>query len=297
MKKILKIAGGILGLIIVGILGVIILGRSRLYKSFDVQIPAISIPTDEAARARGEHIASAIAHCGYCHGPDLAGTIFANNPGTEGVIVAPNLTPGEGGIGSDYSTEDWVAAIRHGINLEGRSVMVMPSLFFNHLNEEDLGSLIAYLQSLEPVDNLLPETKPGPMVYALIGAGPFLEGLSAHQIDHDAPFPDPIPAGATIEYGAYVIEISQCRACHGETLAGGQVSPSSPFGPNLTPGGELGGWTLEDFTNVLRTGVHPSGRAIDTYMPWEFFRTMSDLEIEAIWSYLESLEALPTTAP
>lgn len=297
MKKLIKIIVGTFGLIIAGILVIVVIGQSRLYKSFDVPIAAINIPSDEASIARGEHLVTAIAHCGYCHGPDLGGTIFADKPGTEGVIVAPNLTSGEGGIGNEYSSDDWVAAIRHGINLEGRSVMIMPSLFFAHLSDTDLGAMIAYLQSIEPVDNVLPETKPGPMIFALIGAGPFLEGLSAYQVDHEAAFPSAIPEGATSEYGAYLVEIGQCRACHGTQLAGGQVSRSAPFGHNLTPGGELAGWTLEDFTKVLRTGIHPTGREIDPYMPWEFFRNMSDLEIEALWIYLQSLEALPTMQP
>lgn len=219
------------------------------------------------------------------------------NSGAEGIVVAPNLTSGEGGRGASFSTDDWVRAIRHGVHSDGRSVLIMPSLFFDVLSEDDLASIIAYLQTIPPVDNVLPETKPGPMMIALIGAGPFTEGMSALHIDHEAPFPAAPAEAATVEYGAYLIEIGQCRACHGWELAGGQSNPGAPLGPNLTPGGEPGFWTNEQFVNVIRTGIHPSGRELVSHMPWKYFRNMTDTELMAIRAYLMSLPKLETVIP
>ena len=85
--------------------------------------------------ARGEHLVTAVAHCGYCHGPQLAGDIVVNNPRTQGVIVAPNLTAGEGGLGRSYTTEDWIRALRHGVATGGRSVLIMPSIFFSEMSK------------------------------------------------------------------------------------------------------------------------------------------------------------------
>jgi hypothetical protein len=54
------------------------------------------------------------------------------------------------------------------------------------------------------------------------------------------------------------------------------------------------GWTEEDFFILVRTGVHPSGRTIDSAMPWQSFRNMTDTELRAIWAYLQGLPALST---
>ena len=297
MKKILKLIGGLVGLIVILVAVILGIGYSRFNKTYNIDVSGVTIPTDDASIARGEHIVQAIAHCGYCHGTDLSGDYIINNPGKEGIVVAPNLTPGKGGIGASYSDEDWVRALYHGVNQQGRSVLIMPSLFFHVMSEKDITSIIAYMKTIPPVVNVLPETKPGPMVYLLIGAGPFAEEMSARVIDHDAPFAPPSAEGETSEYGEYLVTIGQCRACHGDELAGGQVNPSAPIGPNLTPGGEMGFWEEETFFSVIRTGTHPSGRELDSFMPWKFFSNMTNSELRAIRSYLLSLPKLENAMP
>jgi mono/diheme cytochrome c family protein len=300
MKRILKligkIVGGLVGLIVLAIVTVIAIGYFRFNKTYNIDVSGIEIPTDEVSITRGEHLVQSVAHCGYCHGTDFSGDVMINS-GPEGVVVAPNLTSGQGGIGAYYSDEDWVLALYHGVNREDRSVIVMPSLFFNVMSEDDLTSIIAYMKTIPSVDNVLPETKPGPMLYALIGAGPFVDEMSGRVIDHDAPFAVAPVEGETPEYGAYLATIGQCRACHGDELAGGQVSPSAPIGPNLTSGGEMGFWDEDTFFSVIRTGTHPSGRELDSYMPWEFFSNMTDSELRAIRAYLLSLPKLENVMP
>ena len=301
MKRILKligkIVGGLVGLIVILVAVILGVGCSRFNKTYNIPVSGIEIPTDEASIARGEHLVQAVAHCGYCHGTDFSGEYIINNPGAEGIVVAPNLTSGEGGIGSTYTDDDWVRALYHGVNDEGRSVIVMPSLFFHVMSEEDLTSIIAYMKTIPPVDNALPETKPGPMLYALIGAGPLAEEMSGRVIDHNTPFGTAPAEGETSEYGEYLVTIGQCRACHGDELAGGQVSPSAPIGPNLTPGGEMGFWEEDTFFSVIRTGTHPSGRELDSFMPWKFFSNMTDSELRAIRAYLLSLPKLENVMP
>jgi len=300
MKRILKligkIVGGFVGLVIILVAVILTIGYSRFNKTYDIDVNGIEISTDEVSIARGEHLVQAVAHCGYCHGTDLSGDIMVNSGG-EGVIVTPNLTSGKGGISASYSDEDWVRAVYHGVNQQGRSVIIMPSLFFHVMSEEDLTSIIAYMKAIPSVDNVLPETKPGPLFYALIGAGPLAEEMSGRVIDHDAPFGTAPAEGGTPEYGEYLVTIGQCRACHGAELAGGQVNRSAPIGPNLTPGGEMGFWEEETFFSVIRTGMHPSGRELDPYMPWQFFANMTDSELRAIRAYLLLLPKLENVMP
>ena len=301
MKRILKligkIVGGLVGLIVIAIVTVMGIGYFRFHKTYKIDVSGIIIPTDDASIARGEHLVQAVAHCGYCHGTDFSGDYIINNPGKEGIVVAPNLTPGEGGLNASFTDEDWVRALYHGVNDEGRSVIIMPSLFFHVMSEEDITSVIAYMKTVPPVDNVLPETKPGPLFYILIGAGPLANEMSARVIDHEAPF-TPAPAeGETPEYGEYLVTIGQCRACHGADLAGGQVNKSAPVGPNLTPGGEVGVWSDEGFIETLQTGTTPHGHQLDTFMPWKFFRNMTDSELRAIRAYLLSQPKLENVMP
>ena len=105
MKKVLKLIGGLVGLIVVLVTVILVIGYSRFNKTYDIDVSGIEIPTDEISIARGEHLVQAVAHCGYCHGTDFSGDIMINNPGKEGIVVAPNLTSGEGGIGASFTDE------------------------------------------------------------------------------------------------------------------------------------------------------------------------------------------------
>lgn len=301
MRNVLKwigvVLGSLIGLVVIAVVVILLSGRSRFNQTYDIPVPALDMPTDETAVARGEHLVKAVAHCGYCHGENLEGDYLENDPSTIGVIVAPNLTSGEGGIGAAYTTEDWVRTLRHGLTPEGRSVFVMPSVMFNRLSQDDLAATIAYLQSVPAVDNVLPETEPGPMAFALLAAGPLQSAQSAPRIDHEAPFVNAPPEGETAEYGEYLARIAQCSGCHGPELAGGQACQDCPIGPNLTPGGELQGWAQDDFVTALRTGMHPTGRQLSEFMPWPYFQHMTDTELAALWAYLQSQPARETVLP
>lgn len=301
MQKWLKwigiILGGLIALVVIAAVVVVSNGRSRFNQTYDITIPALDIPTDEAAIARGDHLVNAVAHCAYCHGEGLQGDYLENDPSTIGVIVAPNLTAGEGGLGAAYTSQDWARTLRHGIIPEGRSVFIMPSFLFNRMSQDDLAATIAYLQSVPPVDNVLPETELGTMAYVLLGAGPLRSAQSAPRIDHDAPFVDAPSEGETAEYGQYLAQIAQCSGCHGAELAGGQACQDCPIGPNLTPGGELQGWTQADFVTALRSGTIPTGRQLSEFMPWRYFQNMTDTELAALWAYLQSQPARETVFP
>jgi hypothetical protein len=103
------------------------------------------------------------------------------------------------------------------------------------------------------------------------------------------PFPEMPEVGANLAYGEYLSGF--CTGCHGAEMAGGPpVQPDSPPAPNLTPGGELQGWTEADFFTLMHTGQTPSGRQLDPQiMPWEPFGKLADDELRGLWMYLQSL--------
>jgi hypothetical protein len=59
--------------------------------------------------------------------------------------------------------------------------------------------------------------------------------------------------------------------------------------PNITPGGEPGLWTEEQFFSTMHTGVTPSGHELNQeFMPWQEVGRSSDDELKAIWLFLQS---------
>jgi mono/diheme cytochrome c family protein len=295
--KVLKwigiVLGGLIVIVAVAFLVLFVIGGAKFDRIYAVAMNPAVIPEGEEAVASGQHIAITRG-CADCHGPNLGGTVFINEPSLA-VLPAPNLTPGVGGVGDTYTDEDWVRAIRHGIGAGGRGLLIMPSQYYTHLSDDDLGALIAYLKQLEPVDNDLPPRQIGTMGRILLATNqlpPPAPGLIAPNMDRTAP-----PAGETAEYGEYLVLSTGCQDCHGQDLAGAVPpgsDPGTPLSPSLTPAGDLAGWTQEGFVEAMRTGVTPEGESLNgEEMPWPAFAQFTDTELGAIWAYLESL---PPTA-
>ena len=108
---------------------------------------------------------------------------------------------------------------------------------------------------------------------------------------------------AALARGAHLVNaVAHCAYCHGDRLQGDYLENDSAtigvvVAPNLTQGGELQGWTKEDFINALRTGTHPSGRQLSEFMPWRYFRNMTDIELGALWAFLNEQPARATVSP
>ena len=228
--------GGLLGVVVIAAVVLYVLGGSRLNKTHDIQVEAVAVPTDEEAIARGRHFAEAVTVCQGCHGDNLEGDLLFGVTGIASVY-ASNLTSGQGGIGVTYSDTDYVRAIRHGVNPEGRGLMIMHSDIFHNISEEDLGAIIAYIKSVPPVDNEIPGSSVAPLGRILVALGLFddeaLPLIPAEVIDHDAPFTRMPAQGATPEYGQYLMSITLCNMCHGSDLKGGRSSDPELLGPNI----------------------------------------------------------------
>ena len=115
----------------------------------------------EAGRAeewnRGAYLARHLSHCGECHSPrgllgavDPARELAGNPQGPDGGKV-PNLTPGEGGLGS-WSESDIVWALRDGLTPEGDylsdSMGEVIEHGTSHLTAEDLAAISIFIKSL-----------------------------------------------------------------------------------------------------------------------------------------------------
>src|SRR6266542_2157578 len=81
-------------------------------------------------------------------------------------------------------------------------------------------------------------------------------------IDHDGPRSVAPTPGVTVEYGKYLA--LTCTLCHGENLNGQTIREGGQeyVALNLTPGGEVGFWSEEQFIATMRTGVTPGGHPL-----------------------------------
>ncbi|MGD9511190.1 MAG: c-type cytochrome [Geminicoccaceae bacterium] len=138
----------------------------------------------EDAATRGAYLAR-IMDCGGCHTPgaftgkpnadmELAGADVGFAVPGLGVFYPPNLTPDpETGLG-EWSEAEIVAAIRTGARPDGRELVVMPWRSYAALSDEDANALAAYLKSMAPVANAVPqpsgadEKAPGPYLAVMM---------------------------------------------------------------------------------------------------------------------------------
>lgn len=284
MKRILKGVGLLLGVLV----GLVVVAAGVLYvrtgmklnKTYEVTPAVTSVRADSVRLARGNHLAQ-ILFCNECHGEGLAGNVMVDAPPFR--MIAPNLTAGKGGIGRTFTDADWDRALRHGVGPDGKVNIVMPAPMFHHLSDADAEALIAYLKTMEPVDNELAPTEIRFLGRVLFN---FMLDVEQYAVAAHTPVTHPTP-GPTRDYGQYLTSIA-CTECHGEDLRGGpSFAPEGPPVPDLTA---AGAWTFDLFKTALRDGVRPSGQAIDPeWMPVEAFQHMTDDEMQAIHQYLQTL--------
>lgn len=116
--------------------------------------------------ARGAYLGQ-IMDCAGCHMPRgmdgapilearlSGGTVGFEIPGL-GTFWPSNLTPAASGLGG-WSAGEIATAISAGVRPDGRMLApAMPWPNYAAMTDEDLGALVAWLQSLPPVESVVP---------------------------------------------------------------------------------------------------------------------------------------------
>lgn len=294
MKKLIKwLLFAILFLIGIALIGSIYFTwrfEQSTKSKFEIDPAMVTIPQDSASIERGMLFS---VGCRSCHGVDLAGSYFFDDP-TIGRLASANLTRAKGSTTELYTDKDWVRALRHGIGRNGRPLFVMPSESFTHLSDQDLGCLIAFLKTLPPKENTFDPPSFTRFAKVLAGAGQFGELYPYHIIDHDKAKNIPhISKVPSIEYGSYMTKIAGCVSCHKPDFVGGKSpDPVSPLVPNISKSSNVGKWTRGQFIDVFRSGKTPEGKSLDgKFMPFAGVGVFSDEEIGSIYDYIMSLPA------
>lgn len=285
-----RIVGGLVVLIVLAYGGVHLLSVSK----GNAQVPVATHFTpvgdleDPAIIAEGARLAK-VRGCADCHGPNLGGRVFIDNP-MIGRVVAANLTRPE------LDLDDFELGIRHGVRKDGTQLLVMPSQEFAKFTDADVTAIIAYARSLPTVTEELPTTRIGPMARVLHVAGQ-IEAYPASHIEHTTTHRATITPAVNLEFGEYIAR--GCTGCHGAGYSGGKIPgmpPEFPAARNITPDMEtgIGKWSEADFIRALREGVRPDGSAIDqSAMPVPLTKHMTDTELKAVYLYLRSVPAKP----
>ncbi|QDK81891.1 cytochrome c [Spirosoma sp. KCTC 42546] len=288
VKKILKwtsLALGSLVLLLLLFYGIVYAKtEADIHKVYAVTLQPLPIPDDSAEYIAGRHIAE-IRGCLGCHGANLAtGEVFADEHSPIGYIQATNITSGKGGI--QYTDQDWIRALRHGLGKDNRSLWFMPSHEICGLSNQDMAALISYVKKQPPVDKTTPpkSIKPLGRILTFLGEFPL---LPAKEIDHTATYVDEVKPAINADYGKYLAVT--CTGCHTASYKGAPSrSPEQPPIPDISSTGHLGSWTQQDFVKLFHNGRTPEGRVLSPYMPVKSF-TYSDDELKAIYLFLHEV--------
>jgi mono/diheme cytochrome c family protein len=285
---------GLLTLVFLLVFVLALMGTLKLYAPGGSAAASVKVAGTPEQLARGAKLAGI---CVGCHSTaakfplDGSKDDFLVGPDTPpiGSIYPPNLTPA--GEIKDWTDGEIIRAIREGIHKNGRALVIMPSEDFHSFSDADVQALVAYLRSQPATPNKPQNDTPSNSLNLLgtlfIGGGLFPTAVQA-------PITQPIvapPEGTTAEYGKYLVDITGCRGCHGADLAGGAPG-FGPIGPNLTV--LLPKWSEADFIKAIRTGVDPTGKALDPeQMPWkEYSAFASDNDLKAYFAYLHGLASI-----
>jgi mono/diheme cytochrome c family protein len=171
---------------------------------------------------------------------------------------------------------------------------------FRYMSDEDVYSLVAYLNTLAPVKNRVPRSRIDFPVSLLIKSAPRPAG--------HVPNPD---RSNRVKYGEYLVTLAGCAQCHtpsrrgkllaGMTLAGGEefrfpggmVVVSANITPDLETG--IGRWSEQDFLKRIyqykeyaEKGSPAVGPESFTVMPWLAFAQLEADDLKAIYAFLRT---------
>lgn len=314
MRKVLRI------LVAVLLLAVVAIGVLIAYVK--TQLPNVGPPPDITVELtpqrleRGKYLATSVSVCLDCHsqrdwslfsGPPVPGTNgqggeeFGPDLGFPGTYVASNITPANL---KDWSDGEIYRAITSGVGKEGRPLFnIMPHHNFGLMDTEDIYSIIAYVRSLQPIENTTKASK-----------SDFPMSIIVHTLpkkpDHQ-PRPD---AADVVAYGKYLFTAASCGDCHtkqekgkvvGEFLAGGfdfkfpdgSITRSANITPDVSTG--IGDWSVDQFvarfkaytdSTYVPLAIQPG--VFQSPMPWVMYGTMTESDLRAIHAYLRTVPAV-----
>lgn len=298
MKKPIKIAlvsvAGLVVLVVAAAGVVSKLSDRKLHRV--VQLPPLqaTLPPGDGQVEHGEYLFKTRG-CMDCHGADGSGSVVVDDKQAGLFVRAPNITSGGASPTRSYTDIDWVRTLRHGVKPSGQPLLVMPSEDYARMTDADVGAIVAYVRSLPPAGTGAAEIHEFPLpIKAAYLFGAIKD--AAEKIDHTMP-PTQEVGDTLLARGQYIAQ--GCTGCHGAHFSGGKIPgtpPSWPAAANLTsaPDSAMARYATEvEFKAMLRTGKRPDGSEVSTVMPFKALAYMSDAEVDALFTFLKTLEPRP----
>lgn len=280
--------------------------------------PEIKIVATPERIQHGKYLAHHVAACMDCHstrdwsrfsGPLQAGTLgkggeyFGPEMGFPGKFYSRNLTPAYLG---DWTDGEIFRAVTSGVSRDGKALFpVMPYSYYAQMDKEDVLDIIAYLRSLPPIENEIPRS-----------VADFPMSLIINTIPTDPTFTVKPPKADKTAYGKYLVTAAACIDCHSPVNKGRVIEEKAFSGgrefelpggtlrsANITPDKNtgIGTWTDSVFVAKFKAFRHtenmPTVNPTDynTIMPWSMYAGMERTDLEAIYSYLRSLDPIENT--
>jgi mono/diheme cytochrome c family protein len=221
-------------------------------------------------------------------------------PTAFGTFHVPNISSdAKDGIGG-WNEAQFIAAMRYGVSPSGQHLYpAFPYTSYQAMRTEDLRDLFVYLKTLPAVSGAAPD-------HAL--KFPFnirrTVGLWKLLFLDDVPFRPDAAQSPQLNRGAYLVNApGHCAECHSpRNLLGAMVASrrftggQSPTGqggvPDITQG-KLRDWKVEDFAEMLDSGMTPDSDRVGGAMVEVVAQTrqLSPADREAMAVYLKSLRA------
>jgi len=310
MKKIL-----ITILIAVIVIAVVLLSYVKFALPNVGAAPDLHIAITPERIQHGEYLANHVSLCMDCHsardwskfsGPMIAGTngrggeLFGEKLGFPGTFYSKNITPANI---KDWTDGEIFRTITTGEDKFGNALFpVMPYHYYGKMDKEDIYDIIAYIRSLPPIENKVPDRKID-----------FPMNFIVNTIPAKASFVIKPPKSDTIKYGAYLVNAAACMECH-TPVKKGQIIPELAFSggrdfhmpngvvnsANITPDKTtgIGGWTAEEFVARFKAYANPANlqtmaaNDVNTVMPWSMIGGMDTSDLRSIFAYLQTLKPI-----
>ena len=255
-----------------------------------------------AAVKRGDYLVNTIMTCGNCHTPkgppasvagkDFSGGLSWDEPPFK--VTAPNITPDkETGVGS-YRAAEIRKAVIEGVRPTGVPLApIHPASFYGILTQSDGDAVVAYLQTLKPIKNKVPD----PIYNMPVG-------------HHAFPGTEKPASVASLKdkvgLGFYLTAIGHCMECHTpmekgqlqvDQIGKGGREFKGPWGVsvsrNITSHKEkgIGAWSDSEIKSAITHGKGKDGSALKPPMGYDYYAKMTDADLDAIVAYLRTVPA------
>jgi mono/diheme cytochrome c family protein len=274
----------------------------RLVLGFFAALAVTGGASAQSPVERGHYLVNTIMTCVNCHTPkgppaavagkDLSGGLSWDEPPFK--VTAPNITPDKDtGIGS-WTDDQIKTMLLTGKNPNGvQEAEVMPTAFYPILTPGDLNAIVAYLRTVPPVKNKVPDP-----IYKI--ALPHHVFPGAEKAYSQADLND------KLKRGFYLATIGHCMECHtpfappggpdfkNSLGKGGREFPG-PWGVsksrNITSSktAGIGDWTDAEIKTAITQGKRKDGTPLKGPMGYQYYAKMTDADLDAVIAYVRTL--------